>query len=110
MMGRKEDVTPQQAQQALGVMDQDFNGRLTKLELFNAFREILMREGYLVTHQNANLGQNMTLNQQMGSYGQTNYTQYPTNAYNYTSYANNMAHLGPFPFSQFPDQRQGGPY
>jgi hypothetical protein len=29
-MGTNQVVSPQQAQQALGIMDRDFNGRITK--------------------------------------------------------------------------------
>jgi hypothetical protein len=42
-MGNNQGVSPQAVQQALGIMDQDFNGRITKSELFNAFKEVLMK-------------------------------------------------------------------
>lgn len=29
-MGNQQSVSPQQAQQALGIMDKDFNGRVSK--------------------------------------------------------------------------------
>lgn len=50
-MGNNQGVSPQQAQQALGLLDKDFNGRITKAELFNAFKEVLMKEGFFVNNQ-----------------------------------------------------------
>ena len=115
MLGRKEQVTPQQAQQALGIMDKDFNGRLSKLELFNAFKEVLLKEGYFVNNQNAQQNEyqyyaqntnNWGMNQQYANmspnYVQNN-QQYPPNFYNHTA---NMPNMGSS-FAYNPYQTQG---
>lgn len=59
-IGRKEAISGLVVQQALGIMDKDFNGRLSREELFIAFKEILNKEGFYVNNQNVytNTGHN----------------------------------------------------
>lgn len=100
-------------------MDKDFNGRLSKLELFNAFKEVLVKEGYFVNNQNVqqnayqNYAQNTNnwgMNQQYANmspnYVQNN-QQYPANFYNH---ATNMPNMGnSFAYNPYQNQGYGRP-
>lgn len=119
MLGRNEQVTPQQAQQALSIMDKDFNGRLSKLELFNAFKEVLLKEGYFFNNQNvqqnayqyyAQNTNNWGMNQQNANMSPNyvqNSQQYPPNFYNHAA---NMPNMGnSFAYNPYQNQGYGRP-
>ena len=61
MMGDPRRINQQQATQALMAIDQNNDGRANKMELFNAFKRVIMQQ------QGGNYGQ--------GSYGQQGYGQ-----------------------------------
>lgn len=114
-MGNNQGVSPHQAQQALGILDKDFNGRITKAELFNAFKEVLMKEGFLINNQQMyqntghnynqaldqwriseqmgyvlpNFGQAINQNMNQGSYPQGQNYGYSQNPYQFSQVGSN---------------------
>ena len=50
-MGANKTITMQEAQQALGVIDNNHDGRVNRSELFEAFKKVLSKEGFYVGGQ-----------------------------------------------------------
>lgn len=103
-------ISPQHTQQTLARIDTDFNGRVTKQQLFQAFRNIYISEGLYKNSQqinqissyNSNYNEALSLWLQNGQNGSTqpNFTQAQQQFANNYVQSNNFNHTNNFNQSQ----------